>query len=101
MGSRGKYSRRGTPSAMTCVCYGLLPCDRAPGMSLHGLPTASKASLPGNCLPASPDYAVSSVVVNSGKTAISVRSVGDAVTEEIIHRSILCQKSPQWATEFV
>ena len=29
MGSRGKCSKRGTPSAMICICYGLLPCDRA------------------------------------------------------------------------
>src|SRR5262249_16184257 len=29
MGSRGKGVRRGTPRAMTYVCYGLLPCDRA------------------------------------------------------------------------
>ena len=25
---------RETPSAMTCVCYGLLPCDRAPYESI-------------------------------------------------------------------
>ena len=45
MGSRGKCSRRGIPSAMTGVCYGLLPCDRAPPAAVarrRGSPSASQ-----------------------------------------------------------
>jgi hypothetical protein len=71
MGSRGKCSRRGIPSAMTCVCDGLLPCDRAPSAQVARTPytflsarcthrsrrcthavrreIASGYSLPGNC----------------------------------------------------
>src|SRR5262245_61462551 len=36
MVSRGKCSRREIPSAMTGVCYGLLPCDRAQTASATG-----------------------------------------------------------------
>ena len=37
---------------------------------------SSRASLPGNCLPASPGYAASSGAVNSGKMAISCVPLG-------------------------